>query len=335
MKKIQPLAVLLCAFASQAVAQPHEEKLKQLYSCIYDRTCESRYLPTGTIEQKYYASGPYRVLNDTTETACDSLGNKCTIYYPDPASATFKFPIVTWGNGTNATPESYAYLLKHLASWGFVVIATHEKFVLTNGNGKTLVDSARLLVRANTDPSLLGGVFHQKLNVNNIATVGHSQGAAGAVVAMIQSAGLIKTAVPIELPAMVFCTANCFDIATLTSGSIFLITGAFDFIAPPTQASGAQGQQSIAAYYQRIPNQVVKLMATVRNHSHRDPHGQPDCTDFVLCTVGVHGFLAYPTAWLIFQLQGDETVRSAFVRGTGEMFLQHSNWAFVESNISP
>src|SRR5262245_58822795 len=133
------LWMALWCLASQAAAQPPDERMKQLYSCLYDQSCRHTYIPTGIVEQKYYASGPYRVLNHTTEASCDSLGNKCTIYYPDLSTSTLKHPIVTWGNGSNATPESYAYLLTHLASWGFVVIATHEKLVLTNGNGKTLV----------------------------------------------------------------------------------------------------------------------------------------------------------------------------------------------------
>src|SRR2546422_2720967 len=116
-----------------AGAQSHGEKLKRLYGCIYDRSCQGDNTPTGDIERKYYAKGPWPILEITTDAACDSRGNKCTLYYPDLRASTLKHPLVTWGNGTLGRPETYAYFLKHLASWGFVIVATHEQNTLTNG----------------------------------------------------------------------------------------------------------------------------------------------------------------------------------------------------------
>jgi hypothetical protein len=38
--------------------------------------------PTGTIELKYYAAGPWAVTVKTEGACCDSKGNKFELYYP-------------------------------------------------------------------------------------------------------------------------------------------------------------------------------------------------------------------------------------------------------------
>ena len=48
---------------------------------------------------------------------------------------------------------------------------------------------------------------------------------------------------------------------------------------------------------------------------------------------GVYGYLGYPTAWFMFQLQGDGYAHGAFVNGTGEMFSETKNWERVASNV--
>ena len=59
------------------------------------------------------------------------------VFYPtDLDAGGVKHPILTWGNGTNAVPAQYTVLLKHLASWGFVVIASTST---QTGTGKELV----------------------------------------------------------------------------------------------------------------------------------------------------------------------------------------------------
>lgn len=158
--------------------------------------------PTGAIELKYYASGTWAVTVSAGSACCDSSGNKFDLYYPTNLGANgFLHPILTWGNGSFASPSQYDYLLRHMASWGFVVVATED----TNaGLGQTILDAAKFMIHANSDST---SIFHHKLNVNQIGSFGHSQGAGGAVRALIQSAGSIKTVIPIELPAQIWCTA--------------------------------------------------------------------------------------------------------------------------------
>ncbi len=288
--------------------------------------------PNRPIEKKYYAAGTWAVTVGPGAFCCDSSGNKFDAYYPTNLGANgFKHPILTWGNGTNAVPKQYNYLLTHLASWGFVVIATEDQ---NTGVGQTILDGVNFLVHANSDAS---SIFFQKLDVSQVGALGHSQGASGAINAMIKSAGVIKTVIPIELPAQVFCSnpANCLDTKNVTAGSIFFIDGSADtFISPPTQIPGVPGEQSIEAYYNAVPAGVAKVKGTLIGPNHNDVQGQPDCSEVpFFCFNGVYGYLGYPTAWMMARLQGDNFAAGAFVKHTGEMLHETRNWKLVASNI--
>lgn len=285
--------------------------------------------PTGAIEQKYYAAGPWQVTTRLEFACCDSTHHRYDIFYPTNLGANgFLHPILTWGNGTLASPSQVNYFLTHMASWGFVVIATEDP---TTGSGQTILDAAKFMVQANGDPN---SIFHGKLNVNAVGAFGHSQGAGGAINALLHSGGLIKTVMPIELPAQVW-SAQPIDTANVTSGSIFFIDGSADLlISPPTQLPGTQGEQSIQAYYDAVPGSVPKLKGTLIGPNHNDIQGQPDCQHASFpCADGVYGYLGYPTAWMMDRLQGDSYAHGAFVAGTGEMFSETTNWQYVASNI--
>jgi hypothetical protein len=109
---------------------------------------------------------------------------------------------------------------------------------------------------------------------------GHSQGATGALNAQIKSAGLIKTVIPIEIPAQIWCSSgiNCADTSKMTSGSIFLIDGSADgIISPETQLPWVAGEQPIDGYYKAVPNNIVKLKGSLEGPNHNDVTGQPGC----------------------------------------------------------
>jgi hypothetical protein len=295
--------------------------------------CNSGNRPTGTIEKKYYASGPWTPITVSTGAyCCDSQNHKFDLFYPTNLGANgFLHPILTWGNGSFGKASDVAYFLNHLASWGFVVIATEDPFT---GPGQTILDAANFLVHANNDPS---SIFYHKLNTGQIGAVGASQGAGGATNALIKSAGTIKTVIPIELPAHMWCTLgpDCLDTHNLSSGSVFFIDGSSDIlVSPPKQPPNVTGLESIEAYYNAVPPGVPKLKGTIICPNHNDITGQPGCQTAVPpCVNGVYGYLGYPTAWFMDRLQGDTYAHGAFVNGTGEIFSETRNWEYVASNI--
>jgi len=298
-------------------------------ACAFAQSCKPPNSPTGTIEKQFYVNGTWAVTVQIGTMCCDSLGNKFDLYYPTALGlGGFKHPIITWGNGTLGKPSDVDYFLKHMASWGFVIIATED---MNTGPGQTILDAANKLIAANGVP----GIFQNKLDITNIGAMGHSQGATGAINALIKSAGAIKTVIPIELPSQSLCSspANCVDTSNVTTGSIFFVDGALDPFSPPNQGA-VTGEQSIAAYYNAVPAGVAKLKGTLNGPTHNDVTGQPSCQHAKQpCLLGVYGYLGYPTAWMMDRLQGNAAAHAAFVNSTGEMFHQPLNWQSVASNI--
>ncbi len=284
------------------------------------------YRPTGAIEAEFSQRGPWAVTAQTHFGCCDTTGAAYDIWYPtDLGAHGVRHPIVTWGIGTNSEPHRYAYLLEHLASWGFVVIATENR---NTGSGVDIAGAARYLVDAAADPA---SPFHDRLDTGAIGAMGHSQGGSGALNAMADSEGLIDTAVPIELPAQAFCSgASCADTARLRSGSVLFVNGADDALISPSNQPPwqPQGLQSNRAYYDATPPPVTKAWGTLVRANHNDPQGAPDCAHASApCSTGVYGYLGYPTAWLVAQLWGCDHARRAFEPGSGEFYRPNPNWA--------
>lgn len=82
--------------------------------------------------------------------------------------------------------------------------------------GQTILDPASFTIAQNPKPS---GTLQNLLNAAQVGAFGYSQGATGVINAMKKSAGIIKTVMPIELPAPIFCSMpqNCADASTLTA----------------------------------------------------------------------------------------------------------------------
>jgi hypothetical protein len=291
--------------------------------------------PTLPIEQKYFARGPWAVTSTTAAGCCDSSGSKFDVWYPaDLGRSGTRHPVITWGNGTDSIPSGYAYLLAHLASWGFVVVATENK---DTGTGEQILDAAHWLLRQDSQSA---SPFYHRLATARVGAIGHSQGAAGALNAMIQSDGLITTAILIETPAQIFCTSptTCPDTRRLSGGAIFLVNGSADTLISPSAQPlpwALTGLQSNAAFYDAAPASVTKAWATLKGPSHNDVSGQPGCAALsVLCVNGVYGYLGYPTAWLMDRLRHDSYAHQAFVAQSGELFRERTNWTNQHSNIT-
>src|SRR6266700_256314 len=120
----------------------------------------------------------------------------------DSAALGFASPIVTWGNGTGASPAKVSDFLNHLASYGFTVIAS----TLPNtGSGNEIDAAAHYLVTQNGAAT---SVFHGHLNTGEVAAVGTSQGATGAVRAATNDPALIKAVMTFSLPNSVWSGPN-------------------------------------------------------------------------------------------------------------------------------
>jgi len=294
----------------------------------------STHASPGDIELRYRTAGPWATTVQTHVGCCDSAGNDYAAWWPSAlGQGGALHPVITWGNGTGAPPEAYAYFLDHLASWGFVVIASRQP---SAGSGQELRDAIAYLQAEN---ERAGSPFYQHLDMTRVGAMGHSQGAMGALNAMRDSGGSVRTAVALAIPAQSYCPrmGHCTDTATLTTGSVLFINGSLDHdISPSVQAADLLGLQSNKAYYLATPTRLPKAWGTLVGTGHSDVMGHPNCPpNDSSCRQGVQGLLGYPTAWMMDRLQGDATAHTAFVRGSGEFFVKGGAWRHQVSNIRP
>ncbi|WP_107656423.1 poly(ethylene terephthalate) hydrolase family protein [Nocardia suismassiliense] len=293
------------------------------------------YQPAAQLEAAYYPPGPWAVAERTGLDCCTATGDSYDIWYPaDLGAGGVAHPIITWGNGTSAHPREYAYLLAHLASWGFVVIAADRT---DTGTGGQMLDAVEYLTRQHSNPD---SIFAGKLDTRSAGAMGHSQGGLGAFNALAR--GGVSTAVTLEMPLSAACTtlplvdgrSACIDPAAVTTGSVLLLNGSADGISPATQPlpPALIGMQSMQAYYDALPAGLPKARAALVGAQHNDIQGQPDCTNYS-CTEGVYRYLGYLTAWFMDRLRGDQAARQAFLADTGEL-LHNPHWSDQASTIT-
>ena len=268
------------------------------------------------VQAAFAAPGPYAT---TTGTVTDASGTAIyDLFYPSNYAALgFASPIVTWGNGTSESPAQVSTLLSHLASYGFTVIAS----TLPNtGSGNEIDAAAHYLV---TQDGNAASVFHGHLNVNEVAAVGHSQGATGAVRAATNDPALIKTVMTFsepnrfwaapnpDCPTAADCTANP---AALTQPVFFISTYGFwdSIIASPATERAYFHSTSVHAALGIILTSDGKLAdhASIQDTAYG---GNPG------------GFLGYATAWLEYQLRGNATAAAAFT-GPHPELVSNLNW---------
>ena len=272
--------------------------------------------PAYPVQAAFASPGPYAT---TTGTVTDSTGTAVyDLFYPsDYAVLGFQSPIVTWGNGTGASPAKVSDFLSHLASYGFTVIAS----TLPNtGSGNEIDAAAHYLVTQNGAAT---SVFHGHLNTGEVAAVGTSQGATGAVRAATNDPALIKTVMTFSLPNSVWsgpnpdcptavdCTANP---AALTQPVFFISTYGFwdSIIASPATEKAYFLSTSVHAALGIILTSDGKLA---------------DHTSIQNAAIGGNpgGFFGYATAWLEYQLRGNATAAGAFT-GPHPELLSNINW---------
>ncbi|WP_458682736.1 poly(ethylene terephthalate) hydrolase family protein [Prescottella equi] len=233
--------------------------------------------PERSISERYAARG----IHDVTSVSVPGY----QLFHPsDIATSTDRLPVVTFGNGSYATFEQYEELLRHLASWGFVAVVADSS---VTGDGTEILSAARYVLARNDDPE---SVFHDRIDVDHVAAVGHSQGAGGAVNASADSRGLITSTAVLDLPDPWWVTrpVDAIDVAQLT-GPVFFLTGADD------PASTAIPQ---AAYHAVTPGPAARGRLLGVGHNWPADGG---------------GFRGYLTAWLRFTLTGDVDAAGAFV----------------------
>ena len=278
----------------------------------------------GEIEEIYTAMGEYDV--DYAEyPAQDLLIKQYKIWYPSALAGEEgrEWPIVVMANGTGVPASRYAPVFRHLASWGFVVIGNEMQNSWSGGASAGALD---LLAELNEDPSSL---FYHKLDLDNVGSAGHSQGAIGAINAVTTQPNgdsykaLYLASTPSSLyastlewaydPALI--DVPCF----MTAGTGLLDAGEAGSpeVAEEAQEVSISPLWSQEENYGLIPDSVPKLRARRTGADHAEMLPWPD---------------GYMTAWFMYWLQGDEAAGRAFFGPDAEI-VQNPLWQDIEKNL--
>ncbi|MPZ00478.1 MAG: acetylxylan esterase [Actinophytocola sp.] len=243
------------------------------------------------VSSRYYEeTGPHAV---TVEQG----GPDHTLYYPsDLGAGGTQHPVVIWGNGTGATPETYDEGLRHFASWGFVVAAANTTQA---GSGKEMLAGARFLIE---EDQRSGSVFYGKIDETRIGAAGHSQGGGGAIAAGADP--IVDTTIPIQ-PGPQGTVGDL-------HGPAFFISGQFDWIVPSSYV------------YSRYlgADHVPAVFGELRGADHFFPG------DTRLRLIGA------TTAWFRFHLMADENARGIFFgpSSTCGICTDTEAWSKVDRN---
>ena len=147
----------------------------------------------GELEAAYLAMGPHEV--GYYESGSLNSFEKYEIYYPLDMAQRDPLPVVVFVNGTGVKGSKYPALQKHMASWGFLTIATEEEFAW---NGFSAEMCVRYLTALNAyQAEGEENIFYGKIDLERVGITGHSQGGTGVINAMTdqRNAEIYKAAV--------------------------------------------------------------------------------------------------------------------------------------------
>jgi pimeloyl-ACP methyl ester carboxylesterase len=204
-----------------------------------------------------------------------------------------RHPVITWGNGSIAHPVDYAPLLRHLATWGFVVVAAETD---QSGTGDEILAALRAVLARDTDPR---SRYAGHLSTDRVGAGGHSQGAGGAVRATEESAGLISALLVADLPNPIFTFppgSKAFDVRRLTV-PVFFVAGANDIVISPADLNWR--------FFERVQGPAALGMLAGADHNTVQHDGA--------------GYRGYITAWFRYRLMDDTVAGKAFTGRVPEL----------------
>lgn len=255
MKKVKRFDVLLLLLVSVLLV---------FYSCETGEVSNVDVV-NQSIKAKYAANGPYGAVTTSV--------TNFSIYHPRNMKGDH--PIITWGNGTGTPTMAYAPFLRHLATWGFVVIASNS--VMT-ANGTQMIQGIDYLLEENKNS---GSKFYGMLDTDKIGTTGHSQGGGGAINAATDPR--VTCTAPISPAPGQIRKVTC---------PTFMVTGTMDALA------------TIVRSMSWGPATAPTILGVLEGANH-----VTFSWNLGLDTRG------YVTAWFMAYLQDDPLAEKAFVEG--------------------
>lgn len=268
------------------------------------------------LEQKYSQLGNYEVSNIDYPSDNKSI-KMVRVWYPTELENTSgKYPVIVVVNASGTPAFKYEGWFKRLATWGFVVVGNEDPQTGTGETASIMLDYLLTLPKDH--------LLYERLDEENIGIVGFSQGGAGALAAVTEydNGGAYKT-IFTGSAAYQFMAGNFgwhYDVSRLAIPYFMAAgTGTTDDNGvddPAKEYAGVAPLSSLAENYNAMSDDVFKVRARAVGAEHEDMLARSD---------------GYMTAWMLYQLQGDNEAAKAFVGGDAEI-VQNTNWQDVEKN---
>ena len=261
------------------------------------------------LEEHYQGRGEY-----TVKQASLSDG-WTTIWYPEEEGT---YPLILIGNPTGAPATTYPHFFERLASWGFVVAGNEEQNMGSGGSLSSLLDTSLAEGRDPASP------LYGKIDEEHIGIFGYSQGGVGAVNAVTKYPNGSKidtlfTASAVDPKCGSYYGWFYYDPTNLTIPCFIMASTGLSDDSGGDRSTGQGGWaplESLKEMYDILPDDVMKVRARARGSEHGD---------MIRRTPG------YLTAWMLYQLKGDEEAGQAFLGEDAEI-LKNPRWQDVEKN---
>jgi len=226
-----------------------------------------------------------------------------TMFLPsDLSQGGLCHPVITWGNGHGTTPSLYSRFLTHLASHGFVVIASNSSTV-SMGDPPPMIAGVDWVLQQNADPT---SELYQTIDTTHIGATGHSEGAFTTVSAAADPR--ITVVAPIEGASQ----------SRNYHGPTLLLCGGMDTTVGCDGAMGAiNAITTLPAMY------ASQLAATHTNWMGGGGRA----------TAPLNPFMIVVTGWMRIHLMSDEALKPMFYGADCTLCKDTATWSVVQKNL--
>lgn len=265
----------------------------------------------GAIEAKYLKMGSHDV--SYYEAKAMMSFKKFEIYYPKDIKSMDPLPVVVFVNGTGVAGSKYPALQKHMASWGFITIATEEEYAW---NGFSAEMCVRYLERINTyAEDGKENIFYNKIDMDKIGITGHSQGGIGVINAITDHKHSDRYTAAVMLSATETDIAKAF---LWESDSSRIKTNTLMIASNGSTDQKISSLASLRKTYHAISDDVSKVLAIRNDCDHGEMLYHAD---------------GYVTAWFRYYLQNDQEAGDAFIGEQAEI-KNNRLYQDIETNIN-
>jgi hypothetical protein len=268
-----------------------------------------------SLEMKYSQLGAFETAYTEFPSDNESIG-RVRVWYPkELENGTKTWPMIMVVNASGTPASSYEPFFPRLASWGFIVVGNEDG---QTGNGKTASLTLDFILDLPFNSVLTG-----KIDYDNMGIIGYSQGGAGAICAVTNyENGKRYKAMFTGSAAYPTLARNMgweYDASKITIPYFMAAgTGKSDDSGndPEKGYGGVSPLSAQITNYNSISDEVQKARARAVGAEHEQMLMRSD---------------GYMTAWMLYQLTGDEEASTIFIGENAEI-LYNSNWQDVEKN---